>query len=85
MTTDEKIERELLARLSRLLDDESTPKAEKDLQVAIARDALRAFYRPRGLYSGEAYYRFDDCSKTLVQFEPAPSLRVKQDGWEYRG
>ena len=85
MTSDEKIERELLARLSRLLDDEGMPKDVKDLQVEMARDALRAFYRPRGLYAGEEFYRFDDESKSLVPFEPAPSLRVKQDGWEYRG
>ena len=87
MTTDEKIERELLARLSRLLDNTSMLTEQRDRQVEIARGCLRQFYARRGLHNGELYFRVirvDEQAK-LVPFEPAPSLRVKQDGWEYRG
>ena len=47
------IERELLARLSRALEDETTPSPARDLEIEIARDALKAFYRERGLYAME--------------------------------
>ena len=68
-------ERLLLKRLSWLL--------EKNLsgpEIYTAREELRAFYRSRGMWGSESYFRFDDETKSLVPFEPAPSLRVRQDG-----
>lgn len=87
MTSDEKIERELLARLSRLLDNRSMLTDEREHQVEIARGCLRQFYARRGLHNGELYFRVirvDEQAK-LVPFEPAPSVRVRQDGWGDRG
>ena len=76
------IEREHLARLSRALEDETTPSPARDMQIEIARDALKAFYRKRGLYAGAEYYCVD-ANKQLVKIEPKASAR--QDGWSYRG
>ena len=54
--------------------------------VERARGKLLAFYAEQGLIERKnRYFRFDDESKSLVPFEPASSLRVKQDGWGYRG
>lgn len=80
--TDIEQERELLANLSRALEDETMPTAERSMRIDIARDELRAFYRRIGMLGDPAYYRFDDESKSLVPFEPAS---VKQDAWSYRG
>ena len=77
--TDEKIERELLARLDWLLD--TGPPAE----LQAARRALVQFYHRGGLHNGETYFRFDDETKELVPFNPAPGMRVNQSGWSYRG
>ena len=85
MTTDEIIERELLASLSRELDNTAMPQSMRKQQIESARSALRGFYRNRGLYGGATYFLFDDESQQLVPYEPAPSLRVRQDGWGYGG
>ena len=84
MTTDEKIEAELLSRLSRLLENKSMLTDERNRQVEIARGCLRQFYARRGLHNGELYFRFDDELKELVPFEPKPCMSV-QAGWSYRG
>ena len=75
-------ERELIASLFRLLGDETRPSPARDLEIEIARDALKAFYRERGLYSGAEYFCVD-ANKQLVKIEPKASER--QDGWSYKG
>ena len=79
--TDIEQERELLANLSRLLDDETMPHAVRAGKIQAARTKLRAFYRHHGLYTEPQYFTFDDASKSLVPFNPT----VKQSGWGYKG
>lgn len=79
MTLDEKMERELLGRLDWVLDA-GTPD-----EIQAARRALVRFYHRRGLHNGELYFRFNDATQELEPFEPAPSVRVRQDGWGYQG
>lgn len=71
-------ERQLIGRLSWLLDSETMDRELRASMIKEARQALFDLWE-----KGTVYFVFDPVSKSLVPFHP--QMQTEQKAWPYKG